>query len=623
MYSKNNISNETVRELKKRLVWLSGLSIVAIVFVFISISKNEHEGNREILQFNSKEEILQTLKDYQEKSYPIAQPAAELQETPERSPNAASKRINNSTDHSLTNVQVQGVDEADVVKTDGEHIYHLHERELVIAKAHPVDSFEVVSRTQFGKDFYPREMFVDRTTITVLGYTDNPLKINRELPATNRFVPAHNSAYSVLIYEISNMKNLKLLRRIDFQGEYVSSRKIDDMLYLATNTFVYVNRDPELPLEDRNYLPMYRDSAKSGEFVPVDFHTIYHFSDQSSNQYLNVATIQLSDAKSPVRTSSYLGGGSQLYMSDKNMYIAKADLPKRMMTFDSWKPTTTVYKFAVSKNGLNFKSKGEVPGTLLNQFSMDEYKGYFRVATTKNMFQTQSENSLYVFDGNMNIVGKIEGLAEGERIYSVRFMGDQGYVVTFKHVDPLFAIDLKDPKAPQVAGELKIPGFSTYLHPYDEKHVIGFGRDTEEKKLPDGRTVAVRKGIKLSMFDVSDMKHPKEMFTTVIGDASTYSQLENNHKALLFSQDKNLFAFPIVQSNANAQPFMGFYVYGIDLQKGFVLKATVSFNENAAHGFGPQRMLYIGDTLYSISDTVYKFHDINTLQEVRPPYKLK
>lgn len=334
---------------------------------------------------------------------------------------------------------------------------------------------------------------------------------------------------------------------------------------------------------------MYRDSAKSGDYVPVEIQNIYHFPDESSNQYLNVATVRLSDPEFPVRISSYLGGGRQMYMSDKNMYIAKADLPKRGMPFESWNPTTTVFKFEVSKNGLNFKRKGQVPGMLLNQFSMDEHKGYFGVATTKNMVQAQSENNLYVLDGNLNVVGKIEGLAKGERIYSVRFMGDRGYAVTFKNIDPLFALDLKDPRDPQVAGELKIPGFSSYLHPYDETHLIGFGRDTEEKKLPNGQTVAVRKGIKLTMFDVADLKHPKEMFTTTIGDASAHSQLEQNHKALLFSKDKDLFAFPLVQYQANSQPFSGFYVTESIWRKGLygrepLLRTRTRLKGSLRHG---------------------------------------
>lgn len=610
----SQITTKTVRDMKKRAVVLSVLSIFAIASAFTSISRSNEQGSDDILPFSSKEKLVQVLKEYREQNFPIAQPAAESLETQKRSA---------LTDYSTTNVQVQGGDEEDVVKTDGEHIYHVNERELVITRAYPVENFELLGRTKLAEDFYPQEMFVDRTTITVLGYTANPLKIHPALPARDRIMAHSNSAYSVLVFAASDKRNVKLLRRIDVQGEYVSSRKIGDTLYLATNKYVYVNRNPEYPAEDRDYLPMYRDSAKSGDYVPVEIQNIYHFPDESSNQYLNVATVRLSDPEFPVRISSYLGGGRQMYMSDKNMYIAKADLPKRGMPFESWNPTTTVFKFEVSKNGLNFKRKGQVPGMLLNQFSMDEHKGYFRVATTKNMVQAQSENNLYVLDGNLNVVGKIEGLAKGERIYSVRFMGDRGYAVTFKNIDPLFALDLKDPRDPQVAGELKIPGFSSYLHPYDETHLIGFGRDMEEKKLPNSQTVAVRKGIKLTMFDVADLKHPKEMFTTTIGDASAHSQLEQNHKALLFSKDKDLFAFPLVQYQANSQPFSGFYVYGIDLEKGFVRKGTVAQNENTAQGFTSARMLYIGDTLYSLSGTVFKFHDVHTLQEVRPPFELR
>ncbi|CAK4820236.1 unnamed protein product, partial [Aphanomyces euteiches] len=199
---------------------------------------------------------------------------------------------------------------------------------------------------------------------------------------------------------------------------------------------------------------------------------------------------------------------------------------------------------------------------------MDEYGGYFRIATTtgeawRNDEQT-TKNNVYVLNEALEITGKLENLAPGERIYSTRFMGNRAYIVTFKQVDPLFVIDLTHPQAPKVLGSLKIPGFSDYLHPYDENHIIGFGKDTVEMSNGNGgiagvgSTTAFYQGMKIALFDVTDVSHPIEMFKESIGDRGTDSELLHNPKALLFNKEKGLLAFPVtlmkIDPNSKEQP---------------------------------------------------------------------
>lgn len=199
---------------------------------------------------------------------------------------------------------------------------------------------------------------------------------------------------------------------------------------------------------------------------------------------------------------------------------------------------TVIHKIAINQGNLEYQNFGEVTGQALNQFSMDENNGYFRIATTKNQTWPQfaeddrkaSYNNLYVLDKDLKTVGSVENLAEGEQIYSVRFMQDRAYMVTFKQMDPLFVIDLKDPKAPKVLGKLKIPGFSNYLHPYDENTLIGLGRDTKENEWGG----ATNGGVKLSLFDVSDVENPKEIDSYVIGDSGASSIALDDHKAFFF-----------------------------------------------------------------------------------------
>lgn len=307
---------------------------------------------------------------------------------------------------------------------------------------------------------------------------------------------------------------------------------------------------------------------------------------------------------------------------------------------------TKIYKFAMDNGRLTYKASGEIPGTILNQFSMDESSGYFRIATTRGeVWRTDehtSKNNVYVLDGSLNITGKIEGIAPGESIYSVRFMGDRAYMVTFKKVDPFFVLDLHDPQHPAILGALKIPGYSDYLHPYDENHIIGFGKDTVEMGAKEwgGDSMAFYMGMKMAIFDVSDVSNPVEMFREVIGDRGTDSELLHNHKALLFSADKNLLAFPVrvmeVRSGTDSYgmpwpeygtfSFQGAYVYNIDLARGFALKGKIThlsgedYLKAGNYWYDSekdiQRILYINNTLYTLSQGMIKANSMSDLTEL-------
>src|SRR3989338_2141236 len=204
---------------------------------------------------------------------------------------------------------------------------------------------------------------------------------------------------------------------------------------------------------------------------------------------------------------------------------------------------SVIHRIALSSGAIDYKGSGEVPGRPLNQFSMDESGGYFRIATTSQQNQLRdgsSSNNVYILDSALKITGRLEGLAKGERIYSARFIGERGYMVTFKKVDPLFVIDLT-PTNPRVLGELKIPGFSDYLHPYDENHIIGVGKETGENEWGGIST----KGVKVALFDVTDVEKPKLVDQYEIGEQGTDSEALQDHKAFLFDKDKKLLVLPV------------------------------------------------------------------------------
>ncbi len=252
-----------------------------------------------------------------------------------------------------------------------------------------------------------------------------------------------------------------------------------------------------------------------------------------------------------------------------------------------------------------------------------------------------SKNNIYVLDERLERVGTLEGLAPGERIYSARFMGSRAYMVTFRNVDPLYVIDLREPTKPTVLGELKIPGYSDYLHPYDENHLIGFGKETIElpsKGWGPDETMAFYQGMKIALFDVSDVNNPKEKFKEIIGDRGTHSELLYNHKALLFSKEKNLMAFPVDLMEIKGKEevltegfpaygqfsYQGAYIYGIDLQKGFQLRGRIThlsdddYAKSGQYGYDytkmVRRILYAGNTLYTLSEGMLKATQLPDLQ---------
>jgi hypothetical protein len=433
------------------------------------------------------------------------------------------------------------------------------------------------------------------------------------------------------VYDIADRGNIRVIREVDAEGGYLSSRRIGQSVYLVTSQSVYSLMGPE------GYLaPSYRDPNGGEGYVPVPWEEIRYFPDLVSHNYLLITGFNLEDPPGQgAKVGAYLGAGENVYVSTGNVYVATG---RWWLT-----PSTVVYKFALNNGSVTYQYKGEVPGTILNQFSMDEHDGFFRVATTEYTRTGEPTNHLYILDESMGLAGKIENIAPGERMYSARFMGNRGYLVTFKTVDPLFAMDLSDPYHPKILGALKIPGYSDYLHPYDEDHLIGFGKDTVE--TGGG---AFYLGMKISMFDVTDVENPREMFTEVIGDRGTDSPLLYNHKALLFSKEKNLLAFPVQlaelpasgqgkvpgQGEAPSQgkvpdygvfTFQGAYVYTIDMHFGFQLKGRVthltredllkSGNYGADGAKYVQRILYINDTLYTASDFMLKATGLTDMTE--------
>jgi len=523
-------------------------------------------------------------------------------------------------EYSTTNIQVEGVDEMDIVKTDGEYIYIVSGKSVIILRAYPPEDAEVLSRLELDKTI--SGIFVSGDKLVVFQDGFNPygygIALNVVLPHSYGV-----TGTIVGVYDISNRTRPILSGNVTVEGSHLSSRMIGDYIYAVINKPAYLqNNEVDLPTIYYN-----------GHVVEIPASTIYYAN--VSDYYYTFTTmvaINVQNAKQePAHQTFLLGGASNIYVSQKNIYITS---PERA-------DSTTIHKIGIEDGEITYVANGTVTGHVLNQFSMDEYKGYFRVATTKGRVWaggTASQNNVYVLNESLGMVGRLEGLAPGEEIYSARFMGDRCYLVTFRKVDPLFVIDLKDPGNPRVLGKLKIPGYSDYLHPYDETHLIGVGKETVAAEEGD---FSWYQGVKISLFDVSNVSKPKEVAKIEIGDRGTDSPALRDHKAFLFSKSKHLLALPILLAEIDEEKYpkgvppdahgdyvwQGAYVLNVSLDGGFVLRGRITHLEDeidlmkSGYYFSSplfvKRALYIGDVLYTISDKKIKMNSLETLVEIK------
>ncbi|MFC5589292.1 beta-propeller domain-containing protein [Sporosarcina soli] len=545
------------------------------------------------------------------------------QESAESAVKSESSDTANSTgDHSTTNNQVEGIDEADLVKTDGEYIYStLGNGKVVITDIRDPKKMKKAAEIKMEEGFYPSQLFLHEQTLIVLGSKYEPYPYDEKADA--RIMPMMNGMTMLRFYSVEDPEKPKLIREVGAEGYLNGARKTGDLLYVVTN--VQPNFWIMEEFDGDVLRPHVLDSMEGEQPQPIDYKDIAILPGAMEPSYSVITAINLSSpADNKVVTKGYLGSSEQLYMSKENLYLTStiyeaSTSPNATSSSMIWNPgnaNSELFKFTLDGTDVKFHSSAKLKGHLLNQFSMDEHDGHFRVVTTEgNMWDEKnpSKNHLFILDGKLNVTGSVEGLAKGERIYSARFMGDKAYMVTFRETDPLFVIDVADPAAPKVLGELKIPGFSNYLHPIDENHLIGFGYETVAKKNPTGgEPFILTMGMKVSLFDVTDFENPKEKDTEIIGGRGTYSPIQYDHKALFQHKERNLYGFPVVTYDEIGKNHYieyqgsGALVYEITPEKGIVLKGDLLKAKKEGEQYGEwekeiQRMLYSKDQLYTLS----------------------
>ncbi|WLD91614.1 beta-propeller domain-containing protein [Alkalihalobacillus sp. AL-G] len=547
---------------------------------------------------------------------------------------SAKSAENSNPDYSKTNNQVSGVDEADTVKTDGNYLYQVMDGRIIITKLIPANQMKVMKSITYKQpSFSPSQLFLYKEQMVVIGHSYEEIKSEKKASdrADLMIAPA-SSSMKAIVYDVSDRSNPVVIREVEMEGHYISARRINEYVYLVAQhhpNYWLLDKNEKIDLRPRVF-----DTSMSDEKKPINYTDIQYFPQSKETNYTIISSFNLEKPKADATFTTYLGSGRDMYMSKENLFLAVMSYPDiPFETRRDFSPDSTIYKFSIDEEKVTFEGSAEVPGTVLNQFSMDEHDGNFRIVTTKGQVwndEQPSGNNLYIFDENLKQIGNLEDLARGERIYSARFMQDRIYVVTFKQVDPLFVIDASDPKNPSVLGELKIPGFSNYLHPYDENHLIGFGHDTKivTGKGQEGEPRILTQGVKISLFDVSDVHNPKEKFSEIIGGRGTHSPVNHDHKALLVHKKRNLFAFPIsvyenVEDGNHYEQnfiFQGAMVYNIDLKDGIQLEKKISHLE----GNSPyeewestiRRMIYIEDNIYAISPTKISAHNMDSYKQI-------
>ena len=595
--------------------------------VYITKNQTEPKDNNMILTVGSRENLIALL-EYNSKLYNylwmdrgVIQEDSAVSE--EKGLESAPQAPQPAEDHSDTNNQVDGVQEGDIIKNDGKYIFVKTGERLKIIDSNPLNP-KVVATVNVPENTSISEIFIWDNKLVVIGQnnfyyimkeyneTDSDVKVEAAyiMPPRN-----YDNRTNVLVYNIENAEKPILEREFLFDGNYLSGREIDGRLYLVTTKYISVYYDyTDIPL------PYYTDVLKN-ETNEFSYKDIRYFPNYIDSRYMYTAGIDLTDKLSVPDVEVYLGGSDTLYVSNDSLYAAVNDysydytIKQDELYSPEYSTSTVIYKYGLEGGKINVLSQGKVPGTIINQFSMDEHEGMLRIATTSGeMWNETSKNNLYILDENLKLKGNLEGLAPGERIYSTRFAGDRVYMVTFKQVDPLFVIDASDPSNPKAEGMLKIPGYSTYLHLVDESHIIGFGYDTEVSEW--GGTVTG--GFKLSMFDVTNIKSPKETYTEVIGKQGTYSELLYNHKALMFSLNKGIMAFPLSRTTDGWKTdFFGAYVYNVSSDT-ISFKTKISHIDTEAISYMDEikRIIYIGDYLYTFSDKEMQIHSITTNKKV-------
>ena len=512
---------------------------------FYSASKGDSEGSAEYEMSSVPQGIVP---DGEEQGVDAVRPMAEGAE--EKS-DPVGQAEENSQDYGKTNQQEEEIEEADIIKNDGRYIYHVASTDFSLSKeavqiTDTKDGLQKAAAIEGFDEGEIKEMYVWKDTLVVVetGWASSPNGNTAEGDSQEDVAYEMAVPFSrIHIYGIQDRTKPEKYHEFTIKGDYKDSRISDGYLYFFAGYTAY---RPQMETDYRAYIPEVDNE-------PLAADKIYLPEEMEDTSYLVMASINMEKPDAFTDTKAIVASAESFYVSKGNIYMANSsyiDYSEKGLQTDS----TNIYRFSYQDGNMKKEAEGRVKGTLRDHFAMNEYKGYLRMVTTLNeenldevkddvtgesigymSKDTSTSNSLYVLDPALTVVGKIEDIAEGEQVYSARFLGDAGYFVTFRQTDPLFSVDLSDPRNPNILGELKISGFSEYLHFYGENQLLGIGMEADE-------STGATEGLKITMFDISDPSDVGEESTVELGDYD-YASALYDYKAVLIDPQKNLFGF--------------------------------------------------------------------------------
>ena len=519
-------------------------------------------------------------------------------------------------DYSDTNIRQEGVGEADTVKTDGKNLYILNDQTVEIVDVSQAEMKDLAS-IEIDENCFIREVFVSDGRLVIL-YTESKCEEGKK--AEDGIYKDYTCA---AVYDVTDPANPREAGVISQSGQYHTMRVKDGYVYLVSDFYTYYDSSVS---NESDYIPQIQGSLLRAE-------DIYMPQGTTGSQHTVISAFALSDPTEKLQTKAIFGNAGMCYVSENNIYITSNYYE------DSDVSRTLIRKISYTDGKLAGVAQTKIKGMLNDSFSIDEYEGNLRLVTTideiysnndimplnetadetadKNGTTDKSDaskvtekaveenvkdavpgtNSLYVLNDKLEIIGSIHNLAKDETIYSARFMGDTGYFVTYRQVDPLFSVDLSDPENPKILGELKIPGFSEYLHPYGDGKLLGIGIDVSE----DGFTT---EGVKLSMFNVTDPSNVTEENKYTI-EESYGTDVGYNYKGVFVDVQKNLFGFVTYHDGVTYQ------LYTYDEAEGF--KEVMS---RQLSGYEGSRGLYIGDVFYLVSGNMIESYSMNGFEKM-------
>ena len=495
--------------------------------------------------------------------------------------------------HAETNTQTKGVDEGDIIKTDSRYIYFLgsdtggSNKKLRIIDSQTMTAvYDGYIYDENGDILWVSDIYVNGDILVAVCNMKNGYDM-------------YSSAYGYYgdsgttvtrSYDITDRSEPKLIKSNSQDGSYRSSRMVGNILYTVSQ--YYVRAESEETIENVCVPKV------GGAEIACD---CIFLPETAGDSYILLTAYDVTQKDGAVSAVAVLGSSGNYYCSEDTFYVVAENYNYKDNSVEV-REKTVINSFSLDGTNIAFKATGEVQGRVINQYSLDQYEGNLRIATTCfNNTKNKNVSSLYVLDEKLDIIGKLEDLANNEQIKSVRYMGKEAYIVTFRNTDPLFAIDLSDPKNPTVKGELKIPGYSAYLHPIGDNLLLGIGYEGDSQN-------ADFNSVKISLFDISDPTNLKELDKLVYLKSST--PVVNNPKAFLYKADEGIVGMPVISYDDKSEEYF-YYIIQIKDNK-LTLNHKLLHSAGYYIGLNHLRGTYIGNEFFTVSDYIVKKFDFGT-----------